>query len=108
MEKQFTGTGSFVYPVGDATHYTPITLDVSGGFGPGAELSVNLKPIKEIHNANTTNYLNRYWQVIASNITSPVYAATSASYVPGIFPVGDITGVEANMSMGVYTGGRRG
>jgi hypothetical protein len=99
--KQMTGNGSFVFPIGDnVANYTPITINFTGGiYNPGAYYGVKVVKAKEPNNANLSNYLNRYWGVVTSGITSPVYAATSASYMPA-----DVVGTEASLSGGQFPG----
>ncbi len=101
VRKLRTANGSFLYPVGDAgPNYTPITLNFTAGtYAAGAYAGVNLATVKHPNNANVTSYINRYWNVATSGITTPTYAVTAAVYVPA-----DVVGTEANMSMGEYTG----
>ena len=101
VRKQMNSIGSYVFPIGDATpNYTPITMNFTGGaYNPGAYYGVNLKTVKHPNNANVNDFLKRYWTITTSNITSPVYAATSAAYVTA-----DVTGTEASMSGGQFSG----
>lgn len=98
VQKKFTATGAFTFPIGDnIPNYTPLTLTFTGGsFGSGAYGGVSVTNVKHPQNANTTNYLKRYWSVATSGVTSPVYSISS-TYVTG-----DVTGTEASMSMGQY------
>ena len=94
------GVGSLLFPIGDSfSHYTPIALNVTGGtFSPGASfVGVNVSNTIAPFNANTTNYLNRYWNIATSGITSPTYDLTAATYATG-----DINGTESNIATGVY------
>jgi len=99
IEKQFAAAGSFLYPVGDAAgNYSPITLNVGGSaFTVGAEAGVVVTNAKEPNNANSTNYINRYWTIKLSGITSQTYTVTTAKYEPT-----DVVGTEANISAGKY------
>jgi trimeric autotransporter adhesin len=100
VRKLFSSNGSFLYPIGDNVNYAPITLNFTGGsYAVGAYCAVNVKTTKHPSNVNVSDYLNRYWPVVTSGITSPVYAVTAATYVPG-----DVSGTEASLSMGQYTG----
>ncbi len=100
VRKLFSSDGSFLFPIGDATNYTPITLDFTGGsYTVGAYAATNLKAVKHPNNANTTDYLNRYWSIETSGIASPEYTVTSATYVTG-----DVSGSESNLSAGKYSG----
>jgi len=99
--QEMNTTGSYTYPVGDnAGNYTPISLNIiGGGFTPGAYVGVNVANTMQPNNANTTDYLNRYWNIVTSGISSPLYAVTNATYVPS-----DVTGSEADISSGLYPG----
>jgi hypothetical protein len=91
VQKQFSGSGSFMYPVGDATPgYSPITLSVTGAGSAG----VYVRNVKHPNNGDVTNYINRYWHVSASGITN--YSVTSANYVSP----GDVVGTESNVHAG--------
>ena len=74
MRKEYAGTGSFTYPVGDATstaEYSPVTLTFTGGtFGAGNYVGVSLKNEKYLDANITDNYLNRYWNITQSGITN--------------------------------------
>jgi hypothetical protein len=99
VRKMMAANGSFFYPVGDATNYTPIVLNfTSGTYAGGAYAGVNLRNVKHPNNANTTNYINRYWSVATSGITSPSYIA-DPWYVAG-----DVAGTETSISGGKYAG----
>lgn len=95
LRKEFTGgfTGSFTYPVGDATstaEYSPVTLNFSSGtFGSGNYAGVNL--VNSQFPGTSVNYLNRYWNITQSNITNFSCVATF-QYVPA-----DVVGDESNM-----------
>ncbi|MCX6268095.1 MAG: T9SS type A sorting domain-containing protein [Bacteroidetes bacterium] len=97
LQKGFiTGfTGSFVFPVGDNTgtpEYSPVALNFSSGtFGTGNYVSVNLVNAKFPGDPNTTGYLNRYWNVASSGITS-FLCSSMFQYVPA-----DVTGNETQL-----------
>lgn len=100
VRKLYTTNGSFLFPIGDNTNYTPITLNFTGGtYAVGAYAAVNVKTTKHPNNANVSDYLNRYWSISTSGITSPVYAVSAATYVPG-----DVAGTESAISGGRYSG----
>ena len=99
VRKLLNANGSYTYPIGDASgpNYTPITVNFSAGtYGGGAYTGANVKVIKHPNNANLTNYINRYWSIATSGITTPTYIAT-ATYVSA-----DVVGTEANISAGEY------
>ncbi len=99
VQKLLSGTGSFLFPVGDnSSNYSPITLNFTGGsFAGGAYAGIKVTNAKHPQNANTTNYLNRYWSIATSGITSPAYQVTAASY-----PAGNFAGTESGMAVGAY------
>ncbi len=100
VKKMFSANGSYLFPIGDNTSiYSPITLNVSGSAYSSAYVGVKVTKAKQPMNVNVSNYLNRYWSVATSGITSPSYSVTGATYTAG-----DVTGTEANISMGQYPG----
>lgn len=102
VRKNYSATGSFLFPIGDVTgtaEYSPITLNYTAGtFAGGAYSGVKLANAKHPNNASSTNYLNRYWTVSNSGITSPSFVAT------GIYLLADIAGTEATVAGAKYTG----
>ncbi len=101
LRKTFTTTGSFTYPIGDNTgtaEYSPATLNFTAGTFSSAYAGVNVTNSKHTNNASTTDYINRYWSVATSGITSPT---CTASFV---YLDADIAGTEANLYGGNYVG----
>lgn len=89
--------GTYLFPIGDNTNYTPIKLAFTAGtYGAGAYAAANVTPLKQPNNANVNNYLLRYWSVSLNAITAPIYSLT-ATYVPA-----DVYGTEASISTGKY------
>ena len=75
--QQFVNNNSTTYqfPVGDATHSTPINFNFTSGTASGDYLTVyTLQTTMPKFNTAMSNYLNRYWSVLASGISSPNYA----------------------------------
>ncbi|MDP1622333.1 MAG: T9SS type A sorting domain-containing protein [Bacteroidales bacterium] len=97
LQKRFVPgfTGSFLFPVGDNTglpEYSPVTLNFSAGtFGAGNYAGVNLANAKYPGDPNTSSYLNRYWNVSSSAITS-FNCAAMFQYLPA-----DVAGNETQM-----------
>lgn len=93
MRKQFSGIGSFTFPVGDFTgtaDYSPVTLAFSSGtFGSGNSVGVNLKD--EQFPGTTTSYITRYWNVSQSGITGFSCNATFQYLLP------DVAGTESDI-----------
>src|ERR1019366_6753253 len=103
VRKNFSATGSYLFPIGDNTgtpEYSPITLNfTSGTFAGGAYAAVNVTDTKHPSNASSTDYLTRYWTLSNSGISgSPSFTAT-ATYVTA-----DVTGTEGNIAGAKYTG----
>ena len=99
LRKNYNTTESFTFPVGDNTstaEYSPVTLNFTGGTFSSAYAGVRLSNTKHASNAATTDFINRYWIVSVSGITSPVCTATF-NYVDA-----DIAGIEANLYGGRY------
>jgi hypothetical protein len=93
MRKEYSATGSFLFPVGDNTgtaEYSPVTLSfTSGTFGSGAYAGVKL--VNSVWPGLTTEYLKRYWTVSQSGITG-FNCNSQFNYV-----VADVTGTESNL-----------
>ncbi len=96
LKKQVTANGTYLFPIGDNTNYTPISISFTGSAYSSAFIASRVPNVKHPNNANVSNYLNRYWGVTTTGITSPNYSLT-ANYV-----VSDVVGTEANISMGQY------
>lgn len=94
FRKEFSGTGSFTFPVGDATstvEYSPATVNFTAGtFGGGAYAALTLSDAKHAQNGSA-DHLTRYWTLTQSGI-SGFSAAVSFTYLDA-----DIVGTEANL-----------
>jgi hypothetical protein len=100
LQKQFTdgsGARSFTFPVGDgsgAGHYTPVALSFTSGTYSTGIAGVNLNNVKYTDPNITVDYLNRYWNITGSGITSYAYNA-QFNYIGGALPgAEDVTGTE--------------
>jgi hypothetical protein len=93
LRKEFSGTGSFTFPVGDATstaEYSPVTIAYnSGTFGAGNYTGVNL--VDAQYPGTATSYLTRYWNVTQSGITN---FASNATFQ---YVTADVVGTEDNI-----------
>ena len=101
LHRIFTANGSYVFPVGDATvtaEYSPVTLNFASGTYSSAYASVRVTNAKHPNNASATNYLNRYWTVGSTGITS--FSCT----VTGTYVAADIAGTEGSQAAGKYGG----
>jgi len=99
LRKYFSGTGSFTFPLGDELYYSPVTVNfTSGTFDVNAYVSVNLSDSKFSNNSSTNDYINRYWVITQSNISS-FSCNVTLQYVTD-----DIYGNEADIWCGHYNG----
>jgi trimeric autotransporter adhesin len=99
LKKVFSATGSFIFPVGDNTgtaEYSPATLDFTSGTFNSAWTAVKVSNSKQPDNTSTTDYLNRYWTVTQSGISS-FSCDTTFNYLAA-----DVAGTEADIYGGQY------
>ena len=101
VRKMYSDNGSYTFPVGETiglTEYSPLTINfTSGTYAGGAYAAAKVVNTKHPDNKNTTDYLNRYWSLSNSGITSATYNL-DANYLPA-----DVTGTEADITVGVST-----
>ncbi len=101
FRKVFSSTGSFTFPIGTtnpSTTYSPVTVNFSSGSFSSAYVGVKLVNSKQPNNTSTTNYINRYWTITQSGISS-FSCDVTATYVTG-----DVAGTEASIYCGAYNG----
>jgi len=102
VRKQINKNESYLLPIGDATgtaEYSPITVGfTSGTYAGGAYYGTNVTNTKHPSNTTITNFLNRYWTVTQSGITSFIASVT------GTYLNADITGSETGQAASRYTG----
>jgi hypothetical protein len=94
--KHFVNTtvSSYVFPIGDASNYTPLTFTLNSGTLSSAYLTAYTKAGKiSGMNADISYYVNRYWEITPSGFTIPNYDI-NYTYVPG-----DITGTGTESSI---------
>jgi len=102
--KQYNATGSYDYPIGDASgplntaEYSPATLNFTSGTFNSAQACVRVTNAKHSNNTSTTSYLTRYWTVTQSGISS-FSCSTTFTYVDA-----DITGTESDIYTGKWNG----
>lgn len=83
---------SYVFPVGDASNYTPMTVDLSNGGQSGASLSTTLVTSTHPNIGTATSYIGRYWSVVPSGLaSSPVYDVTYT------YAAADVVGVASTL-----------
>lgn len=96
--KNYSGTGSFSFPVGDGLIYSPISLNFTSGSFSSGSASVNVALGKHPNNSSASDYLDRYWTVTSSGISS-FSCDVTASYDDT-----DINGTEGDMVGGKWDG----
>ncbi|MFZ4723927.1 MAG: T9SS type A sorting domain-containing protein [Paludibacter sp.] len=101
FRKTFTFASSFTFPVGDndgTAEYSPVTLNFTSGTFSSAYAGVNLVNNKHPNNSSSTSYLNRYWSISVSGITSFSYNIALKYSAPA-----DVVGTEGNINFGKYS-----
>jgi hypothetical protein len=101
VRRTFAGTGSYTFPIGDATNtidYSPITVSVTSGSFSSAYVGVSVVDAIHPNNMSAANNLSRYWKVNESGITGAV-ATITATYVPE-----DLTGAETSIGAAQLNG----
>ena len=98
--RKVSNPGSYLFPVGDRLGtYTPETIIISSGsFSASSLLSVNLGRTKPSANANTTNYIKRYWNDLLSGITGATYTVNAT------YNSTDVVGAEYLISSAKFAG----
>jgi hypothetical protein len=79
-----SGVSTRNFPVGDATNYTPVSLDFAAGTGAGSLTVSTSVPNAAPAPGNPpsgsgisqTKYINRLWTISNSTLTTPSYSAT--------------------------------
>ncbi len=97
-----SGTGTKTFPLENGSG-NPIPVSVtftSGSFTGGAYIEIETVGSKHPDNANTNDYLKRYWTISSSGITNPVYNITAT------YSNSDVTGSESNIAMGTWSGSK--
>lgn len=80
VRKTRTSNGSYVFPIGNGTNqYTPATLTFNGTAG------IRVSNTKHTSNGSSTHFINRWWRVNTSGITSGTYDI-DATYLNGDLP----------------------
>ena len=80
LRRNFTSTGSYLYPIGDNTgtvEYSPVTVFVNSGSFSGAYVGVQVRDAIHPNNSSLTENLSRYWNVTQSGITGAVETITA-------------------------------
>ncbi|HWI90994.1 MAG TPA: hypothetical protein VNT20_06945, partial [Flavisolibacter sp.] len=96
LKRGVAGIALYGFPVGTANGYTPVNINFTGGIYSGAYATVKSNSVKHPNDLNTTDYLNRYWNITTTGISSPVYDIT-ATYL-----ISDVLGSESKLTGAKY------
>ncbi|MCE4566171.1 HYR domain-containing protein [Maribellus sp. CM-23] len=102
LRREVSGLGNYTFPLDDGSgNSIPVTVTLTAGsnIGSGDYIEVTTTDGKPSANANTSNYISRYWEVDVNGITSPEFDATFT-----YSSTNDVTGLEANIAAGSYSG----
>ncbi len=92
LKKKYSSTGSFTFPVGDASNYSPFTFDlISGSIGSAAWVSMKVSN-SCLPELSSTSYVNRNWTLDQSGIGGLIAYDCNYTYVQG-----DVVGNEADL-----------
>uniref|UniRef100_UPI00321642D8 HYR domain-containing protein n=1 Tax=uncultured Draconibacterium sp. TaxID=1573823 RepID=UPI00321642D8 len=100
LQQTIIGLTTYTFPIDDGSgNSIPVIITLnSGTIGAGAYLEVSSAGSIHPNNANSAHYLNRYWTLTVSGVTSPSYDV-SANY-----SAGDIANAAAtNLLVGNYS-----
>jgi hypothetical protein len=99
LEMLVSSDGNYNFPLVDGAGISiPASVTISGSGYTDASVQIETTGSKHDDNASSTNYLNRYWAITTSGITSPDYDVT-VTYAPA-----DIAGTESEIAAGLWTG----
>jgi hypothetical protein len=99
VRKEYASTGSFLFPVGDGTNYSPITLNFTSGSLSSGSATVSVTNAKHPNNSSASHFLNRYWTVSSSGITG------FSCNVSALYANADINGTETLLTGAKYSAG---
>lgn len=92
LRKVFSETGSFMYPVGIGSNYTPATVEITST--PVTWGGIAVKPVNGKHPLATgTNVLGRFWKVLSDGFTGIPANSVNQSFQ---YLDADLTGNETN------------
>ncbi|MFN7015117.1 MAG: hypothetical protein ACK4ON_12695, partial [Bacteroidia bacterium] len=91
--KRFTNTNTtYVYPVGDASNYTPMDLTLSNGAQSTSFVTCKVSSSTHVNIGTSTNYISRFWSLEPTGLaSSPVY---DVAYT---YAASDVVGPAANL-----------
>jgi len=98
-----SGASSFLFPIGAAAKYTPVTMNVTAN---GAAGLLTVQPIDLAHPSTTdpaAKELSFYWKVRSTGFSSPVVTQVFNYVDNGVG--NDVNGTEANYKLGRFVNG---
>ncbi len=99
MEKAVTANGTFFFPIGDLTNYSPLSSTYTGSAYAAATIQTRANDLTHPNKpSDATDYISRYWDVDAAGITGYTNSLTG-TYVPA-----DLTGTGSLVKGAVYDG----
>ena len=99
MQKAVTANGTYEFPIGDITNYSPISSTYTGSAYASANIRAKANDLTHPNKpTDATDYISRYWDVNATGITT--YSNTlTGTYIPA-----DLVGTAALVKGAVYDG----
>ncbi len=95
--KELSAAATTNFDVGDATNYTPVSVNHTGTYGASAQISAKVTATAHPNiPSDADDYISRYWTVDNSDVTSPSMAMT------GTYVAGDVTGTEGDVKGARY------
>jgi hypothetical protein len=99
VEKAVNANATFLFPVGDAVDYSPISSTFTGTAYTAANIRARANDLTHPNKpADATDYISRYWDVNATGITG--YSNT----LTGTYVASDLTGTASLVKGAVYDG----
>jgi hypothetical protein len=99
VEKSVAINGTFTFPIGDATNYTPITSTYEGSAYAAANIRTKVNAVVHPNKpADATDFITRYWDVDATGITDYDNTLTAT------YAAADVTGTAAMVKGATYVG----
>ena len=93
LKRYVRAVGTFAFPIGDLSNYTPLTTTLATATLSNATLTAYTKAAKIPGlSSSITNYLNRYWELTPSGMTGSISYSVTYNYNQA-----DIVGSESNL-----------
>lgn len=100
MQKAVTANGTFVFPIGDVTNYSPVSCTFTGSAYATANIRAKANDLTHPNKpTDATDYISRYWDVDETGITGYNNTITG-TYIPA-----DLVGTASLVKGAVYGAG---